>query len=155
MYAARVRLLAMLPVVIAMLGACGPSPAPLVGFEQFCTTTYDAATGAAGLRDPVRVSVTGWLVKPGKFTVCGETCSFELAEHADGSGRTVRYAVRFGTEENRLQPLTEHFVPEDFHLRTKDGELLGFGDEVRLHGGRTGMAERNDCELLVDLVEKP
>jgi len=136
------------------LAACGPPPPGTpVGFADFCTATYDPKPGSDEL---VRVAIEGYLVKPGMFSVCSETCSFDLAEHPDGSGHGIRYSVRFGTEKNRLAPLSEHFVPEDFKLRTQHDELLGFGDRVRLHGGRLGMAERRDCQLYnVDLIEKP
>jgi hypothetical protein len=141
--------------VIAVLGVgCGggPRPGAAVGFDDFCSATYDPP----GERETVRVAIDGWLVKPGKMTVCEDLCKFEIAEHADGSGRRIRYSVRIGPEKNRLQPLNERFVPEDWKLRTQSDELLGFGDAVRLHGGRAGMAERRDCELHhVDLIEKP
>lgn len=121
-----------------------------MGFDDFCAAKYDPP----GEREYVRVAIEGWLVKPGKMTKCEDLCSFEIAENADGSGRRVRYSVRMGAAKNHLQPLDEHFVPDDWKLRTQSDELVGFGTKVRLHGGRAGVAERRDCELHhVDLVE--
>lgn len=137
--------------MIAFAGCGGTQPGAAVGFDDFCTAQFDPPAE----REHVRVAIEGWLVKPGRMTRCEDLCSFELAEQADGGGRRVRYSVRMGTEKNHLQPLTEHFVPDDWKLRTQSDELVGFGAKVRLHGGRAGVAERRDCELFrVDLIEK-
>jgi hypothetical protein len=143
-------------LVFALTACAPPSPGAPATFDDFCSTKFDPPTNAGQSGELARVAIEGWLVPPGMFSVCSDTCSFDLAEQADGSGRTIRYSVRFGDDKNRLAPLSEHFKPEDFKLRTQNDERLGFGDKVRLHGGRLGMAERKDCQLYaVDLIEKP
>jgi hypothetical protein len=146
----------MIPLVLALTACAPPSAGALASFDDFCSAKFDPPTAAGESGELTRVSIEGYLAKPGMFSVCSDTCSFDLAEQPDGGGRTIRYSVSFGDEKNRLAQLSEHFKPEDFKLRTQSDEQLGFGDRVRLHGGRLGMAERKDCQLYaVDLIEKP
>lgn len=143
-------------LVLALTACAPPSPGAHATFDDFCTAKFDPPTSAGQSGELARVAIEGWLVPPSMFSVCSDTCSFDLAEQPDGSGRTIRYSVRFGDDKNRLAQLAERFKPEDFKLRTQNDERLGFGDKVRLHGGRLGMAERQDCQLYsVDLIEKP
>lgn len=142
-------------LVLALTACAPPQPGTPASFDDFCSAKFDPPTRAGESGELTRVSIEGYLAKPGLFSVCSDTCSFPVAENPDGSGRTISYSVRFGDEKNRLAPLTEHYKPEDFKLRTQNDEQVGFGAKVRLHGGRLGMAERKDCQLYgVDLIEK-
>lgn len=148
-------------LAISVLGALAAGCAPpergaTVGFDDFCDAKYDRPPGDAGPGTLTRVTIDGYLAPPKMFSLCSKSCSFDLFEDADASGRSIRYSVTLGSGKNRLEPLPERFAPEDFQLHAQDGNTLGFGDKVRLTGGRLGTAADNDCQLYkVDLIETP
>lgn len=145
------------PMLGLALIACGPpKPGTPTTFDDFCDAKYDSPNPGGSSDELVAVSIEGYLIPPTLFSMCSDTCSFDLAEHPDGSGRTVHYSVRLGDGANQLAPLPERFASSDFKLRTQDDQVLGFGDKVRLHGRRLGTAAANDCQLYgTYLIEKP
>lgn len=138
--------------------ACGapPQPGTPVTFDDFCDPKYDLPSDALADAPLPRMTIDGYLVPPSMFSLCSDTCSFDLAEQPDGSGRSIRYSVRVGSSNNQLARLPERFESSDFKLKTNSGDILGFGDKVRLTGQRLGNSAENSCQLYkVDLVEKP
>ena len=149
----RVRLPTLLGVVVFAAACSAPEPGTPVTFDDFCDTKYDRPAGSDELP---RVTIEGYLAPPKMFSLCSDTCSFDLYEDAEATGRSIRYSVRLGTSNNQLEPLPERFSPDDFKLHTNEGNDLGFGDKVRLTGHRLGTAAGNDCQLYkVDLIETP
>ncbi len=133
-----------------------PEPGTAVTFDDFCDAKHDRPAGEAGSDTLTRVTIEGYLAPPKMFSLCSKSCSFDLYEAPDPDSRSIRYSVKLGSGKNRLEPLPEKFSPEDFQLHTQEGNTLGFGDKVRLTGGRLGTAAGNDCQLYgVDLIETP
>ena len=143
-------------VAVLVAGCSAPEPGVTVTFDDFCDAKYDRPAGTAGSDTLTRVTIEGYLAPPKMFSLCSDTCSFDLYENPDASGRSIRYSVRLGSSNNQLEPLPERFSPEDFKLHTQDGNDLGFGDKARLTGLRLGTAAANDCQLYkVDLIQTP
>ncbi|MCH9680840.1 MAG: hypothetical protein K0V04_05355 [Deltaproteobacteria bacterium] len=147
-------------VSVLVAVGCGDDPPPTPGarvtFDDLCDAKYDLPDGSYGDAPRPRVTIDGYLVAPKMFSLCSKTCSFDLVESLDEGARSIRYSVMLGTEPNRLEPLPEKFDPTDFKLHTKDDQIVGFGDEVRLTGQRLGTSKDDDCQLYkVDLIEKP
>jgi len=143
--------------VVLLAAACSaPEPGTSVTFDDFCDAKYDRPAGSGGSDTLTRVTIEGYLAPPKMFSLCSDTCSFDLYEDAEAQGRSIRYSVRLGSGKNQLEPLPEKFSPEDFQLHTQDGNDLTFGDKARLTGLRLGTAATNDCQLYkVDLIQTP
>lgn len=146
----------LLQLAVALAGCAPPPPGAATTFDDFCDAKYDSPTPDGSGDALLRVSIEGYLEPPAMFSMCTETCSFDLFEEPNRGGRSIHYSVRLGTGKNRLAPLPKTFAPADFKLRTQDDATLGFGDRARLHGKRLGTAAKADCQLYhVDLIEKP
>ncbi len=131
-----------------------PQPGLRANFDDFCDAKFDLPPDAKADTPLPRMTLEGYLVPPTMFSLCSDTCSFDLAESPEPGARSIRYSVKIGGGPNRLEKLPERFESADFKLETHDGRVLGFGDRVRLTGQRLGDSREQNCQLYkVDLVE--
>lgn len=114
-------------IVTVLLAGCA-TPAPTPAQEQpFASICDEANVGQ-------RVGVRGYLRLPesntGDFSVM-----LRLFETPEYTGQPIGVSVRIGPDAHEMDQLPGSYSHDDLHVRAADGEVVGYGDAVRVSGG--------------------
>jgi hypothetical protein len=91
------------------------------------------------------------------FMFCSRTCSLSLKD-IGGSGKYLYFDIVRGSLANQMESLHDKYQDSDLKIHTSDGQIVGVGDTVIIHGV-VGEYESSsdsglDCEIAVERIQK-
>jgi hypothetical protein len=120
------RILTVLSLAIVLLTACNQEP-PTVGEATAFATACDRAN------DGKRVAVEGYLLFPESFTG-DESVVLQLYETDDFDGTPIGVTLKFGSEANQVELVSDQYTDEDLKVHLSDGQVAGFSTKVKASG---------------------
>ncbi len=113
-------------LVVILVSGCS-EPAPTVGEVKDFASACDKAN------DGQRIAVTGYLRFPDSFSESSSVV-LRLFETDDFDGQPIGVTINFGDQPSQIEEVSDQFSDEDLQVHLADGEVAGFGTQVRVSG---------------------
>ncbi|MBN2534769.1 MAG: hypothetical protein JXB88_17925 [Spirochaetales bacterium] len=99
------------------------------------------------------ISIEGYLNIKMTTALKAERINLILFEKPDSMGRSITVNMSFGYNENQVERLPRYYSNDDLKVHTKNNEIAGVKDRVRITGKR--YCHNSDaCYIIADIVEK-
>jgi hypothetical protein len=113
--------------LVAFAFAACSQPAPTVGEDQTFATACDRAN------DGQRIAVQGYLRLPDSFSG-DQSVVLRLYDSAAFAGTPIGVQIRFGSQANQIEPVPTSYRDDDLQVHLADGQVVGFGTQVKVSG---------------------
>lgn len=140
--------------ILLALAACkkpGPPGKP-VALSEVCGPKY-APELIKGDYKGQRVAVTGHFHMSPMFSMVSTTIMVRLSKDPAERKSFVSVSLRYNRGKNSLLKLPKKYKTADVQVKTNDGETVGVGAKITVHGERLGTDEKS-CYIRVDRIER-
>lgn len=124
-----------------------------VTFDTVFNSKYDPVK-ILGFSFHKRIAIEGYFAMVRVVSSRAGSLNILLFEKSNSMGRSITANIQIGYNQNQIEKLPKYYSNDDIKIHTKENEIVGVNQRVRITGKRYCNKKKNSCYIIVDMVEK-